>query len=175
MIRRKVQSRILVLCVLIALATVPALAQDPSYKADILADLAQLEEKIVGLAEAIPADKYSWSPSDGVRTASQALMHTASANYFFPTLLGAAPAGKGNLEAITDKSEAVTELKGSFAHLKKSIEGVDEGSLDETVDMFGRKATKAGVLHATLSHNHEHLGQMIAYARSIGVTPPWSQ
>jgi uncharacterized damage-inducible protein DinB len=27
---------------------------------------------------------------------------------------------------------------------------------------------------ALVSHEHEHLGQMIAYARSNGVTPPWS-
>jgi uncharacterized damage-inducible protein DinB len=175
MIPRKVSRRLLVLSLLLALPALPALAQDASYKSDILADLADLEEKIVGLAEAIPADKYSWSPSEGVRTASQALMHTANANYFFPTMFGAAAAGKGNLEAITDKDQAVNELKASFAHLKTAIEGVDEARLGESIDMFGRQATLSGALHAALAHNHEHLGQMIAYARSMGVVPPWSQ
>lgn len=162
------------LAVSVGLAALPALAQ-PSYKADILNDLSQLESKVVGLAEEIPADKYSWSPADGVRTVSQALMHTATANYFFPNMLGAAPANKGNLENITDKAKAIEELKGSYAHLRKAIEGVSDAKLGDSVDMFGQKATISGVMHAALSHNHEHLGQMIAYARSIGVTPPWSQ
>ena len=175
MLRPATRTRVLAFGLLLVLTALPALAQQPTYKADILADLAQLEEKLVGLAEAIPADKYSWSPAEGVRSVSQALMHAASANYFFPNMLGAAPAGKGNLETITDKAPAVTELKGSFAHLKKAIEGVTDAKLAESVDMFGRKTTISGVLHAALSHNHEHLGQMIAYARSIGVAPPWSQ
>ncbi|HVS12644.1 MAG TPA: DinB family protein [Thermoanaerobaculia bacterium] len=163
----------------ICLATLigaPLLGQDGStYHEDLLADLQQLEEKMVGLAEAIPAEQYSWAPAEGVRTVSQALMHTANANYFFPTLIGAAAAGKGNLESITDKDQAIAELKGSFAHLRQALEDVGDASMAESIDLFGRKTTVAGTLHAALSHVHEHLGQTIAYARSIGVTPPWSQ
>jgi uncharacterized damage-inducible protein DinB len=44
--------------------------------------------QIVTLAEAIPADKYGWRPGPGVRSVSEVLMHTASANYFFLRSMG---------------------------------------------------------------------------------------
>jgi uncharacterized damage-inducible protein DinB len=159
----------------LALAAGPALGQDSTYKRDLLVDLGQLESKLVDLAEAIPADKYGWAPAEGVRTVSQVFMHAANANYFFPTLVGAVAAGKGNLESITGKEEAIAELKGSFAHLRQGIENVEDARMGELVDLFGRQTTVAGTLHAAVSHLHEHLGQAIAYARSIGVTPPWSR
>ena len=157
----------------------PAIADDgPSYTGDLIADLGELEKKIVGLAKAIPADKFSWSPNKDVRTVSQALMHTAGANFFFPTLVGGSiPEGVNprELESITDKDECIAMLEKSYANLRSMVEGVDESKLGDKVNMFGREATMAGLLHSALSHNHEHLGQMIAYARSVGVTPPWSQ
>jgi uncharacterized damage-inducible protein DinB len=43
------------------------------------------------------------------------------------------------------------------------------------VKFFGTDTTADGILMRILVHNHEHMGQSIAYARMIGVTPPWSQ
>lgn len=157
------------------LATAAA-AQD--YRADITADIEGLEQKMVGLAEAIPEDKYSWTPQEGVRSISQALMHTASANFFFPSLVGVAiPEGINprELEKITAKDEVVRTLKDSFAQLKKMVAASEDRELDETMNMFGRETTLAGALHSAVSHSHEHLGQMIAYARSVGTVPPWSE
>jgi uncharacterized damage-inducible protein DinB len=162
----------------LALVSHAPLAADASYTADLARDLGEVEGKIVALAEAIPADKYSWSPAPGVRSVSQALMHVASGNYFFPTLFGATiPDGVdvGSFDSITDPEEVVATLKGSFASLRGAIEAIPSDRLHETLDIFGQETTIAGGLHAAVSHSHEHLGQMIAYARSIGVTPPWSQ
>jgi uncharacterized damage-inducible protein DinB len=47
--------------------------------------------------------------------------------------------------------------------------------LDATVELFGQERTKAQVVYLLGTHYHEHLGQSIAYARSIGVVPPWSK
>ncbi|MEM1248477.1 MAG: DinB family protein [Acidobacteriota bacterium] len=149
-----------------------------NYRADITVDIEGLEKKLVALAEAIPEDKYSWSPQKGVRSVSQALMHTASANFFFPSLVGV-PIPEGinprELEQITTKDEVVRTLKDSFEQLKKMVTASADRELDEMVNMPGRQTTLAGALHAAVSHSHEHLGQMIAYARSVGTVPPWSE
>jgi hypothetical protein len=50
-----------------------------------------------------------------------------------------------------------------------------DAKLDAQIDMFGTKATTRGVWITTATHLHEHLGQLIAYARSNKVTPPWSK
>src|SRR5215472_1491747 len=62
----------------------------PSYdmKAQSILDLQDMQKKFVGLAEAIPADKYNWKPSEGVRTVSELFLHVASANYGIPNMLG---------------------------------------------------------------------------------------
>ena len=160
------------------LALIASFPAHADYRGDLLGDLSDLEGKIVGLAEAIPEDQYSWRPSEGVRSVSEALMHTATANYFFPSRLGTQPpegVNLGGLESITAKDEVVKTLKASFAHLRGAIEGLSDDRLSEDIDTFGgQKATISGFLHFALSHCHEHLGQMIAYARSVGVTPPWS-
>ncbi|REJ79625.1 MAG: DinB family protein [Acidobacteria bacterium] len=164
----------LALLVAVLLVAGPAIAQD-GLRAELSRDLAQIEEKIVGLADAIPADKYGWAPEEGVRTVSQSLMHTATANFFFASMLGvAAPEGLDlrGLEKVTDKAEVKKLLEQSFDHLGKAIESAED--LTAPKSYFGQDGTVAGLLHAGLSHNHEHLGQMIAYARSNGVKPPWS-
>ncbi|MDX1382318.1 MAG: DinB family protein [Thermoanaerobaculia bacterium] len=166
------------LAVVAALLLAPASQAEPAPLAkDLAADLADVKGKLVGLAEAIPADQYGWAPAEGVRTVSQALMHVAGGNYFFVNFLGGeVPAGVDprGLESITDPAEVKKQLAASFDTLSALIGNASEERLAETVDMFGRQATIAGAMHSAVSHGHEHLGQMIAYARSVGVTPPWS-
>ena len=159
-------------------AATAAFSSEVSLKGDLVADLAQIEQKIVGLAEAIPAEKYGWRPAEGVRSVSEAMMHLAGANYFFPTVMGqSVPDGVNprGLEQITDKAKVIETVKASFAHLKKMIENTDDGKMGDEMEYFGQTGTVAGFLHAAVSHGHEHLGQLIAYARTNEIAPPWSQ
>ena len=63
----------------------------------------------------------------------------------------------------------------SFAFLKTSLNATADAQLSAPIDVFGQKMTKRALWISTTTHIHEHLGQMIAYARSNGVTPPWSK
>ncbi len=161
------------LAVLAFLAT-PLSASDMGAK--MAANLAAVEGKVIGLAEAIPDEKYSWSPSDKVRTVSQVLMHIASANHFFASRLGGSmpPGDLGDWEqSVTTKAAAVAKLKGSFAAIKEALESAD---LNQATKLFGgQEGTLADFGLIALGHGHEHLGQLIAYARSNDVTPPWSE
>lgn len=146
-------------------------------RGDMLAQLDDAANKLAQLAEAIPQEKYAWRPAEGVRSMSQVFVHVASANFFFPTMVGVQPGSRPPRDAeqtITDKAQVVDWLKRSFDHARSAIRGVSDADLDKPVDMFGQKTTGRGVLLTMVSHAHEHLGQAIAYARSNGVVPPWS-
>ncbi len=131
--------------------------------------------QLVALAEAIPAEKYAWRPGPGVRSVSEVLMHTASGNYFFLRSMGV-KAGedlpKNPEKSVTAKADVVRWLKGSFDAVQENYPKIEKR---KPVTFLGHEATCEGVLLRTLAHANEHLGQMIAYARMNGVTPPWSK
>ena len=152
-----------------------------TVQSELLADLAQLRDKYVGLAEAMPESAYGWSPGEGVRTVSEVYMHVAAANVGLAMgALGTDPPEGDDAawygreaESITDKAAVVAAVGASFDYLAAAIEGTSDEKVMEATDMFGLSSVRA-VLIFTLAHCHEHLGQSIAYARSNGVTPPWS-
>ncbi len=145
------------------------------FKAEFFANLDDVEDKIIALAEGTPADRFAWRPASGIRSMSEVYMHIAGGNYFLATFLGTpAPKMNGDLETtVTSKAQIIAELRKSFEHHRNAASGVND--LDKPVKMFGKTSTHRGVLVAVLSHLHEHLGQSIAYARMNGVVPPWSR
>lgn len=182
------KTRHLVTCSLAAalLAAPAARAQAPAaapaapasgFRAEFLGQHAYGEKQILDLAEATPADKYGWRPGEGVRSISEVYIHIAGGNYF---LLGFAgikpPAGldKEMEKNIAEKSKVIDELKKSFAHVRSGIAATSDADLDKPVKMFGRDTTVRGVLLSVVSHEFEHLGQSIAYARTNGIVPPWT-
>jgi uncharacterized damage-inducible protein DinB len=155
--------------------------------ADILVDIMQVQRKMLALARAIPADKYDWRPGTGVRSVNEVLMHVGSDNYLLPAAMGfAADPSTGikgddykTAEAYEQRKmprdSAIAQLERSFAHLNRSIMATPASRLGEKVSMFGQTFTVQQMWLMTATHLHEHLGQLIAYARSNSVTPPWSQ
>jgi uncharacterized damage-inducible protein DinB len=180
--------RVLVLAFLIVTATLSAHAQKRAgLMGDLMADITDVEGKIVGLAKAMPEPSYSWRPMPGVRSVGEALTHVAADNYFMPVALGAAaPAGTGisatdyktvaAYEAKTrSRAEIISELEKSFAFLKQAMTDTSDAKLETSMKMFGRESAVRSTWVGTVTHVHEHLGQLIAYARSNKVVPPWSK
>lgn len=168
----------LAICVLAApLAAAPQQNGKPlqGFRAEFLANLDEVQGKILDLATATPAEKFAWSPNGDVRTVSAVYMHIAGGNYFLATFLGAQPPKPSrDLEkTVTSKADVLAELKRSFEHLRKAANGVRD--LEKPVKLFGNPTTQRGVLMTIVSHLHEHLGQSIAYARMNGIVPPWSR
>ena len=161
------------LLALAAFLVTPALAGD--MLESMIANLSGAGGKLVSLAEAIPADKYGWRPAEGVRSVSETLMHVAGANFMFGARFGKKPpeGTRGLEKSVTDKAEVVAKLKESFAFVKEALAGAD---LSKPTKLFGgREGTLGDMALMAVSHAHEHLGQLIAYARSNNVTPPWSK
>ena len=177
-----------IVAVLLALPA-PVRAQDvmskeaaAALKASFLADLDTMQKKYVGLAEAFPPDKYTWKPMDGVRSVSEVLMLVAFEGYnFVPTSFGAKPADLGSkeeaakLRTLSDKTQVIAHLNKGFAHAKQAFEAVDPGTLTGKRKLFGAERNSIDIAQLVGGDMHEHLGQLIAYARMNHIVPPWSK
>jgi uncharacterized damage-inducible protein DinB len=168
--------------ILIIVSITPLIAQDVSFtdqfKSDFFKVFNSSSKKVVELAEAIPAEKYSWQPTGEVRSVMASLLHLASANYYLASKLGRTipdEVDPGEFEeSFKLKKEAQKILKESIDHVRSTIENVKGEQLHEKVDFFGGKETKQRVIFQVSEHIAEHLGQLIVYARMNNITPPWS-
>jgi uncharacterized damage-inducible protein DinB len=149
------------------------------YRSEVMAEVMVQEDKFTRLAEAIPADKYNWRPAPDVRSFAEVFLHVSAANYNLYKLVGTPPPAGIDLKNLekstTDKAKVIATLKDSFAHAKQGIKAVSDADLEKSMDWFGGKNTERGVLLFIVRHAAEHLGQSIAYARTAGVVPPWTE
>lgn len=158
----------------------PVAAQDrpAGARGEVLGYLADAEQKMIALAEAIPAEKYTWRPAEGVRSVSELFLHMVAASYAIPRQWGYAPpegfAPQGFERSTTDKAAIVEHLRKGFAHCRSAVLAVADADLDKPMRMFGNDTTQRGALILLAGHAREHLGQAIAYARVNGVVPPWT-
>ena len=147
-----------------------------------LTDLDTLHAKVMALANAIPEEKYGWRPAAGVRSISEALMHIATEWYYYTpqSVAMAAPADFGKpaetipkMEKVTKKAEVLEHLNKSWTHCRAQLTAADASKLTGKYKPWN--ATLPEAAFGMAGDLHEHLGQMIAYARSVGVKPPWSK
>jgi uncharacterized damage-inducible protein DinB len=170
---------------LLALLIAPVSAQaqggaaPPDFKAEWLRQFEASVQKIQALAEAMPADKYTWSPGEGVMPVGQVYMHIAHYNYLYPSEnLGVAlPAGVqlATMEQERDKQTVLRALRQSVAYARAAAERMEDADLARQTRLYGRDVPSWSVLLQLVAHMNEHLGQSIAYARMNGVVPPWSR
>ena len=177
------------LALLAALASsAPAAAQDvipkeaaAAIKTPYLADLEELKTKFVQLAGAFPDDKMSWRPMEGVRSVAEVLALIAL------ELNGPVPQGFGGtlgvpreevlaLRTSTNKAELIAAINKGFDHAKAQVTAADPATLT------GRRPTANGqqrslyeFIFVIAGDMHEHLGQLISYARMNNIVPPWSR
>ena len=192
--------RILAMCALAACAMTapaqmgaakgptPGTVIAPSKSFDAL--LTIFEGEMMGVAKAMPADKYNFAPSQaifqesqktdylspndkGVRTFGQMVAHVAQANYSFASAVGGM---KPDVDAkaiatLTDKDKLVAALQGSFDFAHKAIGTLTAANAFETVRGEMTRASMAGFL---VAHGFDHYGQMVEYLRMNGLIPPAS-
>lgn len=153
-------------------------AQDARLGQGWLAEFDIAASQILALAEATPEAQYSWRPAPGIRSTSEVYMHVAVGNYWLLGQTGARPPAelsglKGNPEKLfTKKAEVLKWLKDSLDAVRQTYPKADRA---KAVTFLGKSTTAENVFLRILAHNHEHMGQAVAYARSSGVAPPWSK
>ena len=160
-------------------------APDSLAGVDVLAALGDLETKVMGLAKAVPEEKYSWRPGPGVRSFGEVFLHIAATNKMILTIAAKQPTGADLKKLLDeesagdklglDKAHTLEALTQSFATARKAIEPLRSGGLSHDAEFFGTATTRRGVYVFMDTHIAEHLGQAIAYARMNGIVPPWSK
>jgi len=138
------------------------------------------EKEVVDLAEAMPADKFDFAPSnkiglyDGVSNFSAQVKHLANANYGFYRNFNV-PGGKAHadFEKITTRDQILKALKDSYAYDHAAIATMTPENAFIALDEKG--TTRAGIVAASLQHNNDHYGQLVEYLRMNGIVPPASR
>jgi uncharacterized damage-inducible protein DinB len=155
-----------------------AVAPTSGARLEFLDEVSFYEQRFVRLADAIPPEKYNWHPAEGVRTIGEVYMHVATSNYVFARMLGTPPpAGidpKAMMASSADKAKVIQALKDSFVYFRNAILAIRDSELDKEIKTPRGQTTIRGSFFLITGHLGEHLGQSIAYARSINIVPPWT-
>ena len=138
-----------------------------------------LEHELVPLAEAMPADKYDFKPTkgtfEGVRTFGQQLTHIAASQYYYFGNFGVTGGVDSDaIDKLTKKDDIIQALRNSYAFAQQAIDTI---TVENAFEPLGgeHKATRAGLVAATLAHTNDHYGQMVVYLRMNGIVPPASR
>jgi len=164
----------------------PAAMPAQGLMSEMHRDVREVQQKIIDLAKAMPDAAFAWRPATGVRSVGEVFLHISSDNYLIPIGMGMpAPAGTGITTDFTtavayekktmSKAEIVADLETSFSHLHRGMGLTTDANLTETIKFFGQDWSRQRAMLLTVTHLHEHLGQLIAYARSNDVKPPWTR
>lgn len=152
----------------------------PSYdlKGQSLLDLKVMQKKFVDLVQVIPDDKLSWRPSADSRSYAEVLLHVAGERYGILALMGAVlPASfdaKTYEKSTTNRDQIVKELENSWDFTRKTINGMSNAEFAKLLPKLGPEANAGDVVYILIADAHEHLGQCVAYARELGIVPPWT-
>jgi len=132
----------------------------------------------VELANAVPADKLTWRPSADSRSFAEVFLHVSGERYGILNLMGAEkPAGfdgKTFEKSTTDRAKIVEELTKSWDFTQKAINGMSNADFAKLLPKLGPQANMGDVIYILVADAHEHLGQLVAYARVNGIVPPWT-
>jgi len=172
--------RLLLPALLLFLLPAAVTAQSPAdAKQEFLMQFNSSMDKFIALAEAMPAEKFTWSPGAGVMPVGHVYAHVVHYNYAYPSQnMGVrAPAGVvlDDIESVRDKANVVRMLRESRDYVRGAVNAMTPADLAKMTDLYGRQVPQWSVLLQLVSHMNEHLGQSIAYARMNGIVPPWSR
>ena len=178
---RKALLGVAVMAVLAAPTAVDA--QMNSWHEVQVEDIRTMHGKFKGLAEAFDESQYDWRPMEGVRSVREVLGLAIAEAHLFPTGWGyAAPASSAEgfgaelqRAGSLPKEEMIRELDVSFEFLIEVVEGMSEEKRMSDGSYFGTPMPVHASVATAMADMHEHLGQLIAYARTNEVVPPWSR
>src|SRR5208282_5949688 len=171
--RRKIMKKVLLLFLLSLFGVRPLLAQTApeGIWQGYDGEWRHVTQQLVALAEATPAEKFSWRAAPRVRSTSEVYMHIAEANFYLLSVTGPkmpADMKEGMEKSVTAKADVINWLKRSLEAVKQAHLAVTPNELQRKVHIADRDATVDGMYLRIIIHANEHMGQLIAYARMSG-------
>jgi len=149
--------------------------------------LKDIQHQIVTTAEAMPATKYEFMPSEGefkgVRTFARQVRHLSATNHILAAAALGEPAStdvdENGPETVRTKAEVLDYLNSSFEHLSKAIDAVGDPKVKVSASPISplpaTKTTRLALVAEALIHAFNHYGQMVEYLRMNGIVPPSSR
>jgi len=157
----------------------------PATVADSVAEwLKFIEGSFLGVAEAMPQDKYDYIPTTGkfddARSFGEQVKHVACAQFaFFNEFEGKKPPDdceRGGHDPAKTKAELIKYLKDSFDYSNRVIATLTpENALDRVEGRYAAPNTKLGISVASVWHMSDHYGQLVEYLRMNSIVPPMTQ
>ncbi|HEY2350041.1 MAG TPA: DinB family protein [Puia sp.] len=146
----------------------------------------KIESDILSTAEAMPEERYYFSPDSlqiknsnfkEVRTFAGQILHLASDNIFIWSAITGDPVrpdieGVNGPKSIKTKKDILEYLKSSFAIGRKAISTLTNQNAMDMIEFRGRKLPRLDLAFYALTHANEHYGQMVIYLRMCGLIPP---
>jgi len=170
--------------------TVPLAAQAVSNSAEFEAwrkvqkeDIDGLREKFMGLAKAVPASKLGWRPMEGTRSFHDVFAHVAAEGNTETAMFGGKlPAGsladfdaeEARLRKLPD-DQLMAAMDKSLLSLSATLAGLSLDKMNTSITYYGQPTLPRVATTYTLNDLHEHLGQLVSYARMNQTVPPWSK
>jgi uncharacterized damage-inducible protein DinB len=131
---------------------------------------------VIGAAQKMPEENYSFKPTPEVRSFGQLVGHVADAQYNFCALsLGEPNPVKGIEKTKTSKADLVAAIKDAVSYCNKAFESMTDAKGSEMVKFMNFNMAKLTVLSLNTAHADEHYGNMVTYLRLKGIVPPTSE
>jgi uncharacterized damage-inducible protein DinB len=159
----------------------------PTVASIVDRQISDIEKKIVEAAEAMPEDKFNFSPENlnipgadykGVRTFALQVKHVAASNYaiWSPVTGDKFPKdfiGGNGPENLKSKAEIIKFLKASFELGHKAAATLTTQNMEQAAE--GSKSPRLNLATFGVAHAFDHYGQMVEYLRMNGIVPPDTQ
>jgi hypothetical protein len=159
----------------------------PTITSTVDREVNTIEKLVVDAAEAMPEDKFSFSPESanipggeykGVRTFAVQVKHVAASNYFIwsPVTGDKLPEGlKGGNgpENLKTKGDIIKFLKDSFTLGHRAAAALTAENMLQVPEHS--KSPRLYLATFGVAHAYDHYGQMVEYLRMNGIVPPASR
>ena len=131
---------------------------------------------VVGAAQKMPEENYSFKPTPEVRSFGQLVGHVADASYMFCSqAIGEANPAKDIEKTKTSKAALVAALKGGVEYCNKAFDRMADAKGSQMVKFFNFDIAKLTLFSLNAAHTDEHYGNMVTYLRLKGIVPPTSE
>ena len=162
---------------LVALAATSAAAQGVTLAGDMLKDWQQQKGMIVGIAEAMPEDKWSYKSTPAQRSYGEQVMHIVQVNQMLLGTLGAKTAAPAINMKATSRADALQALRQSYDFGEAAFKEFTDATWQQSVmgPRFIGQATRVRIANFAMTHTMDIYGQMVVYLRLNGIVPPASR
>ena len=150
--------------------------QDANPSAEVLAAYQRIKPNVIGAAEKMPPENYTFKPTPDIRTYARIVNHVTEAQFHTCTALNGSTFDPKSVPSDTaDKAIIVAGLKASFAECDKAYGAISPDTFTQTVTAGQNRRSRITMAWGNISHDNEQYAELSTYLRLKGLVPPTSE